>query len=776
MSVTLELNSLDREKVKMISELLTLIPEDPKEKQWQRNPFAPKIPPKAKIPVPMYWIYTDEKTGKEYIRLPYRFGCAITGKVQNYHLPHTKYVRSGLPKFAVTLREIQKPIMEMAYNQMMTYSTTTLGVPPGIGKCLDPDTPVLLRTGDIILAKDVKVGHELCDEEGKATKVLSVTTGVDQMAKIVPTKGRPFGCNMPHILTLVSRPPTTSILPDGTYQIEFYERGCKNVFMTKSLEEANIAFEKVKLNIFDISVEEYITMSDDFKDNCFLFHVGVEFPEVQIKMDPYNYGFICGKSKEMKVEKDYKINSYENRIQVLAGVIDACSQILGNCIAVPYSEDIEYLALSLGFMAYQLEKPLNNALFIEGMFSSIPVKLVDLPKDIPYVNYQPFKVVETEIGVYNGFTLDGSRRFLLGDFTVTHNTIMGALLSYLGGFNTLVYCNRLTIAKQWRVTFNKCFPGFESWVWLVGEELQPISGIPPFIICMDERFNKIPQEFIDAVGMVIIDEAHMFCTPSQVECLLRCQPRFIVAESATLERDDGMHSMVQSIVGLHGVFMISQTPYDFICVNTQVTVEMVKNRFGNNYDQLCKNLAASQQRNLMMVDIVKSNPHRKFIILTKLTDHVELLEKYFTAAGIQSGTLYGNKNTYSDSRVLIGTMPKMGTGFDEENACEGFGGEKSNVLILAHSVKKWQQYEQFRGRVMRCLAPTIIWLNDPNSTTKRHMEELRPWILKTNGTIFPVVYRPGSIRLKQMPVEAPPMPALPIITTKMPETKLPEPK
>ena len=34
------------------------------------------------------------------------------------------------------------------------------------------------------------------------------------------------------------------------------------------------------------------------------------------------------------------------------------------------------------------------------------------------------KLEKLEVDDYYGFTIDGNRRFLLGDFTVTHNTIM----------------------------------------------------------------------------------------------------------------------------------------------------------------------------------------------------------------------------------------------------------------------------------------------------------------------------------------------------------------
>ena len=317
----------------------------------------------------------------------------------------------------------------------------------------------------------------------------------------------------------------------------------------------------------------------------------------------------------------------------------------------------------------------------------------------------------------------------------TGKTIMGALLSYLMGYVTMVYCNRSTIAKQWVTTFSKCFPSAIDKIWLVGEDKEP-KDIPYFIICMDGRTDMLPAHILSAIGMLIIDEAHMFCTPSRVKCLLKCQPRYIVLESATLEREDGMHLMVQSMAGTHGVFKISNQPYLVYKVKTFCYIELVQNRFGNDFGKMSKSLAESQERNKLIVSIVTTNIHRKFIILSKLQDHVKLLEDIFTKIGIKVGTLYGSKSKYSDSPVLIGTIPKIGTGFDENTACDDFQGVASDTLILCHSVKNWRLFEQLRGRCMRSKSPIVIWLADPISTIDNHFRELKSWIKETNGTII----------------------------------------
>ena len=832
MSVIVDLDTLTKDQIRTIQTMLTMIPVDPKAEEYKRRPFGPRIPPKTAVPVYMFEISPDEKT----IKLPFRFACSLLGKVMNHDRPHVKYVTDGNPKFGVELREEQKAIMQEAYTQMMTYSSTTLGIPPGFGKCLGLDTKLLSAYGGYILAKDVKVGDYLIGDDSTARRVLSTCRGTDNMYKIVPKRGRPFICNEPHVLTLKGIMPYIKFEEKraSPYIVRYSMGGHGRSKSFKKVEDAEEFMKTLPEDIFDMPLNIYVQQNLQFRSKTFLFHAPVNFTEQPIPFDPYMIGYWLGDgasagahittndpeiveyfkehlapygaqiaqcshhpmqysisgSEErhgkypgnalLNTLKDlnlinnkhiplvYMMNSREVRLRLLAGIVDSDGCNNGNTLEIlqkpdRMADDIEYLCFSLGLMVTR-QKITRTCAFngVVGVYNLMHIygeSLVEIPTILPRkqfterisnhrVTCNKFSIEPLGPGEYAGFTLDGNGRFLLDDFTVTHNTICGALLSYLGGYVTLVYCNRDTIMRQWYKTFAKCFPGYESWIWMVGvTDPPPAPAVPPFIICMDERSDRIPEHIRNAVGMLIIDEAHMFCTPTQVSCLLKVQPRFVVIETATLERDDGMHTMMQAIGGFHGVFRISSSPYTFVRMTTHVSVELVKNRFGTNYDMLCKSLAAHEYRNMIIVDIIRSNPLHKFIVLTRLKEHVELLERVCAANGITAAMLYGTKSRYEDSPVLIGTMPKMGTGFDEENACDNFQGRKSNVLILAHSVKKWQQYEQFRGRVMRCKAPIVIWLQDENSTTKKHFDGLKAWITETNGTIINSRYIPGSLAL-----------------------------
>ena len=115
----------------------------------------------------------------------------------------------------------------------------------------------------------------------------------------------------------------------------------------------------------------------------------------------------------------------------------------------------------------------------------------------------------------------------------------------------------------------------------------------------------------------------------------------------------------------------------------------------------------------------------------------QMLELEFDLDGGPSvSTLYGSQKKYSNADILIGTTKKIGTGFDEANACSDFKGKPSNVLVMVNTCKEWQTKDQFFGRIMRSDNPMIVWLYDDIPILDRHFKGLKKDIEATGGTII----------------------------------------
>ena len=140
-------------------------------------------------------------------------------------------------------------------------------------------------------------------------------------------------------------------------------------------------------------------------------------------------------------------SSRNERLKLLAGLIDSDGYVNhGGYVFVNKNErlanNVLFLARSLGFASYiksfrgRCQTGAIGTYFkvgISGDCSIVPV-LISRKKVLPRKQIKNTLVTGIHLeslgeGDYYGFTLDGNRRFLLGDFTVTHNTTLAMTIT-----------------------------------------------------------------------------------------------------------------------------------------------------------------------------------------------------------------------------------------------------------------------------------------------------------------------------------------------------------
>lgn len=139
------------------------------------------------------------------------------------------------------------------------------------------------------------------------------------------------------------------------------------------------------------------------------------------------------------IPEAYKLGSIETRKKLLAGLLDSDGHYeRGGYDFISKSKhianDVAFIARSLGLAAYVTEtvKRIKSTGFegtyyrvsISGDCTILPMldKVAPERKQIKRVTVTGITVEPLEEGDYYGFTLDGDHLFMLGDFTVTHNT------------------------------------------------------------------------------------------------------------------------------------------------------------------------------------------------------------------------------------------------------------------------------------------------------------------------------------------------------------------
>lgn len=288
-----------------------------------------------------------------------------------------------------------------------------------------------------------------------------------------------------------------------TYTYNHFNKEQKRIDAEKFLN--SITNEQV----LEISVRDYLKLSESRRATLKGYRRGVDFKEVPLPIDPYMIGYWLGDGsqrdpvitsqdavvlkyfnenvgkynvslnyqsnydyrisgftgnpgsnqflnalKEFNLINNkhipyiYKCNSRENRLKLLAGLLDSDGYLDTSKSGYEFTQskeheqiidDIIYLARSLGFACYKHKKKTSWTykgvkqygealrIHIHGKgLDEIPVlcerKKANPRKQIKDVLVTGIKVEYAREDNYYGFTIDGNSRYLIGDFTVTHNT------------------------------------------------------------------------------------------------------------------------------------------------------------------------------------------------------------------------------------------------------------------------------------------------------------------------------------------------------------------
>ena len=355
------------------------------------------------------------------------------------------------------------------------------------------------------------------------------------------------------------------------------------------------------------------------------------------------------------------------------------------------------------------------------------------------------KIYEDPNGKFTGKLLDRQKEPFKESISLIkkHNTVtialypgfgktfMGVMLAWYLNKKVCVLVHRDNVGKQWVKSFKQYFSELtDDDVWFVDNKVKENAKI---IVSMDGRTDKIPESMRDDIGTLIIDEAHCFCAPSKVKPLLSFSPKYIIAETATPKKDNGMEKVIQSICGVHYIQKISTKPYYFFILQTNIKYELeeCKNIFG----ELTNKQISNEERNNIIIEIMKANQQYKTIVAGNRKEHCKYLAERLEEEGLESSQLHGTIKNYVTKNILIGTGSKMGVGFDEANFCDDYDGRPSDLLIMLYTFASWAPFEQVRGRGMRAEHPNVIILNDKHSITRRHMTHIRKWVNDTNGKI-----------------------------------------
>lgn len=233
------------------------------------------------------------------------------------------------------------------------------------GKCLAQGTKIVMFNGDVRKVETIKVGEFLMGPDSLPRKVESLATGRELLYKVCQEPyGKDYVVNASHILTLY-----------------------------------------INDEIKDVPVKQAIRLTNK------VIH-GVKAPKIEFKLnrsrivEPYKRGKFYDLRKP--IPKEILTAKSKTRLQYLYGILD--------------SRSIQEKNFRIYRFSKQISEHLRNLANSLGMLcDKYTIRISDS------INHFPIKITPYKFGKYYGFTLsdnDPDRRFLLEDFTITHNTYM----------------------------------------------------------------------------------------------------------------------------------------------------------------------------------------------------------------------------------------------------------------------------------------------------------------------------------------------------------------
>jgi hypothetical protein len=331
--------------------------------------------------------------------------------------------------------------------------------------CHAAGTPILKMDGTVVPVETLQIGDVLIGPDSEPRTIVRLARGRQEMRKICPVNGDPFVVNADHVLTVVDS--KTSVVSD--ISVRRWEEQLPTTKRLSKLLRRGVSSKAwgadglfdpylVGLYLGDGGSRNGLSANIHKPDHEILDYLQMAGAQIRSGSGGRcSYGNfmarhpLCNKLREwglhgvLSVEKwiprEYLTASEAVRLELLAGIMDTdgslCSGGFDYCSGSrQLLDDTVFLARSLGFAAYSTTRTARCQNNFEGAYyrahvsgdcSRIPTRIhrkkAPVRRQIKSVLRTGFTVEHLSEDDYYGFNLAGpDGRFLMGDFTVTHNT------------------------------------------------------------------------------------------------------------------------------------------------------------------------------------------------------------------------------------------------------------------------------------------------------------------------------------------------------------------
>lgn len=544
----------------------------------------------------------------------------------------------------------------------------------GAGKCLGINTPILMFDGSIKLVQNVRVSDVLMGDDSTPRNVMTLARGREKMYRVGASDGESYTVNESHILSLkVGRDYSKAYFEGSVHDISVRDY----LALPKTIRRLLLGY-RAQIEYADrpIQADPYVMghiINLDYNLHC---RSGMETSTITLWKSVYDYihnatnlgtsdeeyhsfalhywqdPYLNQKMNELRqlshIPIEYRCNSREVRLRTLAGILD------GTCVTTRYtdhyitevldngtlSKDILGLARSLGFGAgiresYRGHSPDSRRKVVIRIYGD---NIDDIPviryyfrifKDTcmkrKHANTYTVKLTELEENDYYGFEIDGNRRFVLGDHTVTHNTVMALKIVSLLKKKTLILVHKEFLMNQWIERIAEFLPGAR--VGKIQASVCDIDNKDIVIGMIQTMYNKVfPQEVYSQFGLTIIDEVHRIGSEEFSKTLLKTITPYMLGISATVERKDKLTRLLYMFIGpkIHSMLRkqedtVNVRGIEFVTGNEEFNQVEYDFRGQPKYSTMISKLCAFKPRSDFIVqtirDLIQESPESQIMVL-----------------------------------------------------------------------------------------------------------------------------------------------------------------
>jgi superfamily II DNA or RNA helicase len=704
--------------------------------------------------------------------------------------------------FTQTLRDYQHNIVDIYLNHVSAgYGGGILEVPCGRGKCLGIDTPILMYDGTIKKVQDVQIGDKLMGDDSSHRNVLSLARGRENMYHVCGKKGEGYIANESHIMSLKYSTHMNRTIQKGDIldisiadylKLPKYYHGRGGPLVGYRVPVEFPAIDPVPIDpyLFGYWLGDGHSYGTGIstQESKVLYHLqqifNTKHPTLYLQYTGQQYDYRINSTNKKRPHSNefrsflitsnliknkhiphmYKCNTKKIRLQLLAGFIDADGHFHDNCFDIIQKnetllDDIIFLARSLGFSAFKRKcsKTCKNGKHgpIEGTYyrtniygkglEEIPTQCKRKKANKRKLHRNPlnYRISLEPLGEddYYGFEIDGNRRFVLGDFTVTHNTIMGLNIMSRLAKKTLVIVHKEFLMNQWIERIRDFLPSAR--VGKIQGKTFDIENKDIVIGMIQTIYDRpYPLNTFASFGLTVIDEVHRVGSEEFSKTLLKIVTPYMLGISATVDRKDGMTELLYMFIGPK-IYSEDRKDSDIVEVRAlqydhtheEYKEEHFDFRGTIKYSTMINKISDFVPRQIFLVrilkDLIAENSEKQIMILSHKRDLLDYLQneiskQAFATCGQYVGGMKQTALQESETKQIVLATYAM--------AAEALDIKTLNTLVM---VSPKTDIIQSVGRILRTSGDgkIIVDVVDSHDVFQNQWKKRRAFYKKSNYKI-----------------------------------------